>query len=133
VNIDFGNSIRHFCSQIVDLMQTIEGAARSHLMYFLALTHILRGQARGEGPSEYHAVISESMRSTLTALMDDLGSEIRTCQTELQAGIKQAGLGFTEVLRRPKADIEIQVELQSLTNVETLTEEPEGKGREKGK
>jgi hypothetical protein len=111
----------------------IDGAARSHLADFLALAHNLRGQARGETPSEYYAVILESMRSTLTALMENLGAEIREVQAEMQAGIERAGLGSTAVLRRPKADIEIQVGLQSLTEIETLTEELEGKGKGKGK
>jgi hypothetical protein len=111
----------------------IEGAARSHLADFLALTHNLRGQARGEKPSGYHAIISGSMRSTLSALMGDLGAEIREFQGQMQAGIERAGIGSTEVLRKPKADIEIQVGLQSLSDIETLTDEPEGKGKGKGK
>jgi hypothetical protein len=73
------------------------------------------------------------MRSTLAALMENLGAEIREFQAEMQAGIERAGLGSTEVLRRPKAEIEIQVGLQDFVDIETLTEEPEGKGKGKGK
>jgi t-SNARE complex subunit (syntaxin) len=111
----------------------IEASPPSQLVDFMALTQELRRQARGDRHSGYHEVISETTRTTLSALLSDLTAQFRTCQEGMEAGISLARIGSTTVLRRPKQDIEIQVGLRSVTDIATATEapEPKGKGRPK--
>jgi hypothetical protein len=111
----------------------IVGAAPYQLLDFIALTHNLRGQACGETPSPYHAVISEALRSNLSELLSDLNADFKSCHDGIEAGIAMAGRGSTAVLRRPKEDIEIQAGLSSLCDIETETEQPEPKRRGRGR
>jgi hypothetical protein len=75
--------------------------------------------------------VSEALRSALSALLADLTADFKNCHDEMELGVTRAGLGSAEVLRRPKADVEIQVGLTSLADVESGTEQPEPKGKGK--
>jgi hypothetical protein len=111
------------------LPNPIEGAAPSQLLDFLALTADLRIQARAERIPQVHAAISESFRSTLATLSATLNEEFNRFSASTSEGIRLAGLGEEEVLRRPKADVEVEAGMKEYASEELQTEEPEGKGK----
>jgi hypothetical protein len=113
----------------------IEAAAPSQMLDFVALTHRLRAQARAETESRYHTVISEALRETLAQAFADMGALFNAFQKEMDDGITLTGLGSTEVLRRPKAEIATQAGQKEIEDVASLTEvaDPKGRGRRRGR
>jgi cell division protein FtsB len=106
----------------------IEGAAPSQLLDFLALTQELHQPGTG-----CHAVLSETLRTTLESMLGSASEALNNFHAEMAEGIRMATLGSVEVLRRGKADVEVEAGLTEFCDVEVVMDPPEPAPKGKGK
>jgi hypothetical protein len=104
----------------------IEGAAPSQLLDFMALTHRLQ-----TGDGRYHEIISETLKSALAGMFGNVSDAFRQFHGEMGEGIRLATRGSVEVLRRGKADVEVQAGSREFRDVELAMDPPEVKPRGK--